>query len=243
MKKQRGPEKKAKEKRTWSERIGRAVLLGPLLLKMSPLERRAILSGLDLTSDDLRIGVDGGTDVWLKAGLSPHLAVGDWDSLRSRNVLQTIPHLTYSREKDESDLFLAARAAIDLGARSIICAGVTGGRLDHHLASIYDLSRIAGGKLGKVRAVSAIGPEGATYFLSGKIPVWKEKLRSGQAISVLAVGGSAQGVSLQGFKHSLRNATLACSSLGLSNRVKAASVKVELKRGSLIVFVPSAENG
>src|SRR5262249_29262497 len=127
---------KKQKNREWSERIGRAILIGPLLLKMPPSERRKILSSINLTSGDLRIGVDGGTDVWLKAGLSPHLAVGDWDSLRSRNVLNTIPRLTYSPEKDESDLFLAARAAIDLGARSIVCAGVTGGRLDHHLASL-----------------------------------------------------------------------------------------------------------
>jgi thiamine pyrophosphokinase len=233
--------KKIKKTRPWSERIGRAVLLGPMLLKMTPGDRRGILSDLNLTTGDLRIGVDGGTDVWLKAGLSPHLAVGDWDSLRSRNVLQTIPHLTYSPEKDESDLFLAARAAIDLGARSIICAGVTGGRLDHHLASIYDLARIAGGQLGKVRAVSALGPEGATFFLSGKIPVWKEKVRTGQVISILAVGGPAQGVSLQGFKHGLKNASMPCSSLGLSNRAKSSAVKVEVKRGNLIVFVPSGD--
>jgi thiamine pyrophosphokinase len=232
--------KSAGKKRLWSERIGRAVLLGPMLLRMSPIERRKVLADLELTSGDLRIGVDGGTDVWLKAGLPPHLAVGDWDSLRNRQVLNAIPHLTYSPEKDESDLFLAARAAIDLGARSIICAGVTGGRPDHQLASIYDLSRIAAGQLGKVRAVATVGPEGTTHYLSGKIPSWKEKLRIGQTVSILAVGGAARGVSLQGFKHPLRNASLACSSLGVSNLVKSPAVKVELKRGSLIVFVPSS---
>jgi thiamine pyrophosphokinase len=232
--------KKKKAQRSWSERIGRAVLLGPLLLKMTPAERSKILSSLELTTGDLRIGVDGGTDVWLKAGLSPHLAVGDWDSLRSRQVLHQIPHLTYSPEKDESDLFLAARAAIDLGARSLLCAGVTGGRLDHHLASIYDLSRIAGGALGKVRAVSAIGPEGHTHFLSSRIPEWKEKVRSGQIISVLPVAGPAKGVTLQGFRHALKNASLPCSSLGLSNSAKGSAVKVELKSGNLIVFIPTA---
>jgi thiamine pyrophosphokinase len=234
---------KKQKTREWSERIGRAILIGPLLLKMPPAERRKLLSSINLTSGDLRIGVDGGTDVWLKAGLSPHLAVGDWDSLRSRNVLNTIPHLTYSPEKDESDLFLAARAAIDLGARSIICAGVTGGRLDHHLASLYDLSRIAGGQLGKVRGVSAIGPEGATFFLSSKISVWKERLHTGQVVSVLPIGGPAKGVTLHGFKHGLKNATIPCSSLGLSNRAKTSSVEVKLKKGNLIVFVPSAQEG
>jgi thiamine pyrophosphokinase len=231
------------KKREWSERIGRAVLLGPTLLKMTPIERRRLLSSLELTSDDLRIGVDGGTDVWLRAGLAPHLAVGDWDSLKNRNVLNTIPHLTYSPDKDESDLFLAARAAIDLGARSIVCAGVTGGRPDHTLASIYDLARIASGQLGKVRAVTTVGPEGVTSYLSSRIPSWRSKVALGQVISVLAVGGTAKGVTLRGFKHALRNAAMPCNSLGLSNRAKSVSVGVDLKSGNLIVFVPSTRDG
>jgi thiamine pyrophosphokinase len=210
-----------------------------MLLRMTPSERRRILQSLDLTRDDLRIGVDGGTEIWLKAGLAPHLAVGDWDSLRSRAMLDSVPHLTYSKEKDESDLFLAARAAMDLGARSLICVGVTGGRPDHQLASMYDLSRIASGQLGKVRAVATIGPEGVTHFLSKRIPAWTEKLKVGQTVSLLALGGAAKGVSAHGFKHALKNASLPCSSLGLSNVVKTSSVKVELKSGNLIVFIPS----
>src|SRR5262249_54417051 len=132
-------------------------------------------------------------------------------------------------------------AAIDLGARSLVCAGVTGGRPDHQLASIYDLSRIASGQLGRVRAVSTVGPEGSTHFLSTKIPAWKNKIRVGQNRSLLAIGGAAKGVSVQGFKHGLKNASLPCSSLGLSNQAKATLVKVELKKGSLIIFVPNGD--
>jgi len=216
----------------------RAVLLGPVL--KSKLEAKSILATIGLTGADMRVGVDGGTEYFAKVGLLPHIAVGDWDSLKNQSLLKKIPHITLPTHKDQSDLFYAVRAAVKLGATEIVCAGVSGGRIDQQLGVLYDLAQVASGEAGRVKRVSVYGAEGVSYhFLSAKIKQWEMPLKLGQTISLFPLGGSARGVSTRGLKYKLKNAVLNCSSRGLSNRVTQPRVEVKIKSGHLVVMIPS----
>jgi thiamine pyrophosphokinase len=221
----------------------RAVLLGPVL--QSKLEAKTALASLALSEKDMRVGVDGGTEYFVKLGLLPHIAVGDWDSLKTQAktqaILKKIPHITLPTHKDRSDLFYAARAAVKLGASEIVCAGVTGGRLDQQLGVLYDLAGVAGGAAGRVKSVSVFctGMGGVTYyFLSPKIKKWSCQLKLGQIVSLFPLGGSARGVSTRGLKYRLKNAVLTCDSRGLSNRVTQPYVEVKLTSGHLVAMIP-----
>jgi thiamine pyrophosphokinase len=173
-------------------------------------------------------------------GYDPHVAVGDWDSLKSgREILSRIPHLSLSSHKDRSDLFFAARAAVALGADELVCLGVTGGpRVDHHLASLFDLAEFSTGRYGKLKSVRAIGLDGEYSFLSESIPVWTGQLKRKQLVSIFALKGHAQGVTLKGFRYPLSNAALSSSSRGLSNQAKARNCEVHLRKGQLLVIMP-----
>jgi len=198
-----------------------------------------VLDELHLQITDLRVGVDGGAKTWLELGWEPHFAVGDWDSLGSTHrLLGRIPHLSLSRHKDRSDLYYAARAAIAIGAQELVCLGVTGGpRLDHHLATLFDLSEFSTGKYGKLRSVRAVDREEDCVFLSESIPTWTGVLKKQQKVSVFALGGVVEGVTLDGFKYPLKNADLLPSSLGLSNRVAKRNCEVCLRKGQLLVII------
>jgi thiamine pyrophosphokinase len=191
---------------------------------------------------DLFIGVDGGTRSWLKAGLKPHMAIGDWDSFKgadARKALKSIHHVTLPVDKDRSDLFFAASLASNAEATQLICLGVTGGRPDQHLASVLDLASLASGEAGEFSRVTAYSPEGEYHFLSRLIPRWKEAYPSPRTVSVFALPGAARGLTLKGFKYPLKNGELAPSSRGLSNRVWAANCEVSIRDGGLLVMVPS----
>ena len=195
---------------------------------------------------DLFIGVDGGTRTWLRAGFRPHLAIGDWDSFKgpeARKALKGLHHFTLPVDKDRSDLFYAASLARNAEATQLICLGVTGGRPDHHLASLLDLASLAEGEAGEFSRVEAFSPEGDYHFLSPLIPRWKETFPNPRTVSVFALSGKARGLSLKGFKYPLKNAELEPSSHGLSNRTWSSSCEVSIDEGGVLVLVPSEKLG
>ncbi|MCM2279325.1 MAG: thiamine diphosphokinase [Oligoflexia bacterium] len=212
----------------------RAILIGP-----RPVPP-ALVRELRLGPGDFIIAVDGGLRRCRRLGLRPGLAIGDWDSLGARSperALAGIPHLTLPREKDWSDLCYALDAAEALGAREIVCLGVTGGRPDHQLGVLLDLSEAAASSASRFRSVQAWGADGRYHFISSRMPRWTARLEPGRCVSVFALGGPAKGVSLRGFRYPLRNAPLVPSSRGLSNRVVSRVCTVAVGRGSLLVLV------
>ncbi|WP_179395586.1 thiamine diphosphokinase [Lacticaseibacillus absianus] len=87
------------------------------------------------------VGVDRGTLRLLKAGITPVLAVGDFDSLTPAErvtVAAAVAELhTAPAEKDETDTEMAVRLALAAGATRVRLIGATGGRLDHLLANLF----------------------------------------------------------------------------------------------------------
>lgn len=202
---------------------------------MGPLATPALVRSLRKRGD-LVIGVDGGIKVLHRARIQADLGVGDWDSLVSRKLLRAISTLTLPRRKDRSDLYYALEVARLMGCRSVQCTGVTQGRMDHHLASLYDLAEAAD-KPG-FNEVSAEDPDARYRFLAaGGVRRWQGRVRKGARISVLPLGGEARGVTYRGLEYPLRNATLPASSLGLSNRASAAQVEVGLRAGKLVIIL------
>ena len=64
--------------------------------------------------DPYIICTDGGFDLAKQAGITPHLLLGDLDSIQSR-IPKELPLKTFPPEKDYTDLELAIHTAIDLG--------------------------------------------------------------------------------------------------------------------------------
>lgn len=90
------------------------------------------------------LGVDRGTLRLLNLGLTPKLAVGDFDSLKAdelQRVSQAITNIHYAKpEKDDTDSELALSLAFDtLKADEVVIYGATGARLDHFLVNLYML--------------------------------------------------------------------------------------------------------
>lgn len=92
------------------------------------------------------IGADHGTIYLLENGITPQLAVGDFDSLTpsewtlvQKSVSTIEKHLP---EKDETDTELAIRQALMLHPDKITILGATGGRLDHYEANLHIVYRL-----------------------------------------------------------------------------------------------------
>jgi len=88
------------------------------------------------------VAADSGLDTMLKMKLTPHILVGDLDSV-SPEALAAYPDLRIKHfpvDKDYTDTELALVEARNLGVRRIVLIGGGGGRLDHLLGirSLFD---------------------------------------------------------------------------------------------------------
>ena len=197
-------------------------------------------------SDGLVIAVDAGLARCLRLKIRPDFAVGDWDSLKSetgtvksaRALLRKYPHVTLNQDKERSDLFYALRTAFSLGVRQILCTGFTGGRPDHHFATLLDLAEAASGKLGRVDSVEAQDEAASYYFLSRRTFPLKFATEKGQLISLFGLDPFTSGVFSSGLKYPWNGASPRGGSHGLSNIATGKHCRIEVARGKLLVIVP-----
>lgn len=189
---------------------------------------------------DFLIGIDGGVDLCLRAGILPDLAVGDWDSLKSRArklLLSWVPSISLPREKDRSDLYFALATVRELGIPEVVCLGLSGGRSDHHLAALFDLGEFAE-KARKLKRLRVRAPDAESFFIRKEmgdvsLPVKKEGL-----FSVFAWGNPATGVRIRGGRFQPPGKKLLPSSHGLSNVARGQKTAVRVERGTLLVILP-----
>jgi thiamine pyrophosphokinase len=183
---------------------------------------------------DLVIAADGGFDRLMEAGIRPHLFMGDMDSLRSP-LPSDLEKITFPERKDYTDMHLAYLEGRERGYREFEIYGGTGGRGDHTFANISLLLKIAeDGNLGRMVTEGEI----YTVIKNGAISLEGEK---NSYISVFAIGGVADGVTLTGLDYEVENASLTPDfPLGVSNRFTEKRAEISVKNGSLLIIYQTA---
>jgi len=190
-----------------------------------------------IVAQDYIVAADGGALALERWKVLPHLVVGDMDSLGDAGVERMarkgIAVAKFPAAKDESDLELAVAQAIAAGATEIVLLGALGGeRLDHETANLLLLADPGydGVRLEARRGALRIRPIRGEGSLSLAGPV--EAL-----VTLLPVGGDAEGVTTQGLRFPLRDETLRFGrARGLSNEVDSLPATVSVRKGSLLVF-------
>lgn len=189
---------------------------------------------LSPTPDDLLIAADGGLSAVRRMGLSPHLVIGDFDSLGSA---PTHPNtIVLPTEKDDTDMFAALKLGLERGYRRFALYGGTGGRLAHTLANLQLLENLA--------------RQGCRGFLIGEgtvaTAVYNDTLHfpahmSGY-LSLFCPGQPARGVTLTGLKYPLSDGTLTSHiPLGVSNEFTGVSACVTVREGALLALWQGAD--
>ena len=176
--------------------------------------------------NDFVIAADGGLRYLEEAGIVPDLLLGDFDSLG----YYPEGALTYPKEKDETDTFLALRYAVANGYRRVRVYGGLGGRLDHTLANVQMLVWAARRGLDVCLCGSAVTLRAVT---DGEIG-FPAEMRGG--ISVFCMDEHAEGIDLLGLKYTLENGELTNEfPLGVSNEFVGAPSTVRVRKGTLLI--------
>lgn len=191
-------------------------------------------------SGDYVIACDCGLRHCDPLGIVPDLIVGDFDSFDRPD--SDIEIIQLPVEKDDTDTMYAVKEAAARGYKSILLTGMTGRRIDHTLGNIYmlvklhelgleaviaddysELSLIAGRALEK-----SVRNSCTTAEVSGSFPYF----------SVIAIAGTASGISIRNAKYPLEDAVIEPGfQYGISNEVlPGMTAEISVKDGMLLVI-------
>ncbi|MGI5893643.1 MAG: thiamine diphosphokinase [Candidatus Merdivicinus sp.] len=184
----------------------------------------------ELPSDPyILIAADGGLRHTTALGLVPDVIIGDMDSVQEEDV--PTGAILYPSRKDDTDMMLAVKKGLALGAREFYLFGGMGGRFDHTYANIQTLAYLTeynahGWLMDENHRICILQDDAMTLS-----PDYRY-------LSVFAYGGSCSGVTITGAGYNLENAVLTPSfPLGVSNyHAPGETMRVSVQNGSLLII-------
>ena len=193
---------------------------------------------LDIFPDvDLIIAADGGLKHCTRRGIVPRLVIGDMDSADPGELAalekEGVEVNRFPARKDETDLWLAVRAALDRAVDEIIILGALGGRWDMTFSNVLLLTSP---ELKQIEA-RIIESNQELFVLQGgqNVRIFADK---GDLLSLMPLTAMVRGLTLTGFEYPLDNETLELGSTrGISNVFVEDACTIELSRGKLLVTI------
>ena len=178
---------------------------------------------------DLIIAADGGYATLKKLNIKPDLVVGDFDSLGTVPKNESI--IKHPIKKNDTDTLLAVKIGLEKGFKEFVIYGAVGGRLDHTIASLQTAAFIAenGG-----RAYICDSTHTITVIKNSSISF---KKKSSGIVSLFALSGIAEGVTIDGLLYTLNDARLTPDfPLGVSNEFIDKESTISVKDGVLTII-------
>jgi len=180
-----------------------------------------------LNSAGTLICCDGAADNAIKNGFTPHVIIGDLDSL-SLDPSSFAGKLVRIEKQNNTDLEKALDWCIENQIKKVTLLGATGDREDHTLANLF-LMRTFSNQI----EIEMITDRFIIYYTE------KEKTFStdaGRKISLQPLGSETV-ISSSGLKYNLDHELLKTGGHGISNEAAEKSFTISVEKGSLLVFI------
>lgn len=185
---------------------------------------------------DFIICADGGIKHLMNVNIPPNVFIGDSDScdfskIKSNPILHDTEIILHNTVKDDTDMQLCIKWALDNGYNNLVIFAALGGRVDHELSNIYNLKYIL--ELGAQGMI--FSDTNRIYITDSKISVERE---DGYHISLIPITEVVKGVTLKGLSYPLDNADLIQgTSLGISNEFAEEFAEISVADGVLLIVV------
>ena len=190
---------------------------------------------------DMIIAADGGLKHCSRKGIVPHLVIGDMDSADPHELAvmekNGVEVKRFPARKDETDLWLAVRVALERKVDEIIILGALGGRWDMTFSNVLLLTSPELKQLetrildGNQKLFVLQGGQAARLFGN-----------KGDMLSLMPLTAMVKGLTLTGFEYPLDNETLELGTTrGISNVFAEDVCRIEFSRGKLLVTVTHSD--
>jgi thiamine pyrophosphokinase len=178
------------------------------------------------------VGVDGGLHHIVNMGLTPHIIIGDLDSIDLEDLAYFenlgIDIRKFPEKKNETDLELAIDYVVNLGFEKIYVLGATGGHIDHFLGNLLLFSNPVYQNLEIILMDSYC----EIFYVRTNQLIHGEP---GDRLSLIPISETVCGVRTVGLKYPLKNEDLVrWKTRGISNQLMDHIAKVDFDSGSLL---------
>ena len=178
---------------------------------------------------DLIVGADRGYFTLVKNGISPHVAIGDFDSFTGKVECENT--IVFPVKKDFTDSALAIQYAIEQGFTKIFVFGGIGGDLDHTIANVSLVSRYAQQGI----EVAFVDGENVIFAIHNSTALFDGDAQG--RVSVFSFADKSFGVSESGLLYTLEDAILESRvPLGVSNEFVGVPSKISVVDGTLLIY-------
>ena len=174
---------------------------------------------------------DAGWQLARRAGVTPDLVIGDFDS---SDQPHDCPVERFPVDKDDTDTLLCLKRGLAMGFDDFLFVGGFGGRIDHVLGNLQSM-RYAADRAAAIEMRD--GESWATVVENGAAHVPADLLGPGPVkLSVFALDRECRGVSIRGTKWQVEDAAWSNGfPLGVSNEVTAPRAEISVAEGALLV--------
>lgn len=185
-----------------------------------------------INQSDLIVAVDGGLQHVMASGFTPHVIIGDLDSIDSTDLeyfeRSGVDIIKFPVQKDETDLELAVEHVLNLGFEEIIILGATGGRIDHFLGNFLLFSNP---KYQKYQ-ISILTKNSEVFYCK---PCQQLEGLVGDRVSLIPISEIVSGIKTTGLMYPLENEDLLrWKSRGISNQMLDRIGLIEFESGVLL---------
>lgn len=197
-----------------------------------------------IDKDTLLVGCDGGTDRIYDLNLTPHVVIGDFDSIRNlpgeiRNLPSKkngkeidVGNTTYVRYPTDKD-FLDAEAAIDYaagkGMDKIILVNTDGNELDHVIGVLIVIAK----NKYKMVDIKIIRARQTIYVVRNKAVI---KGKKGDKISLIPLYGPVKVHKSSGLKYDPSEHQMSLQhNIGISNEMTDKEAVLNISKGCFLV--------
>lgn len=187
------------------------------------------------SSSQLLVCADGGAFYFQRAGITPNVLIGDFDSIKP-SFLELYKNLgveivKYPANKDYTDMELALKYAVKQGATRIFLMGAIGSRMDHSLSNIQLLHKLLDVSVEGI----IVNENNYIYLINSNIELCK---KDGYKLSLVPASEKVEGVTTQGLAYPLKDAEMHMGNgLGISNEFVNEKASISIKKGRLYVIV------
>ncbi|MGN7469189.1 thiamine diphosphokinase [Brevibacillus sp. SAFN-007a] len=188
-----------------------------------------------IREDDWLVGVDRGALFLVRHGFTPHLSIGDFDSVTAEEMAEIERHSLHVSScdpvnKDLTDTEMALHWCIRQKPGDIVLLGVLGSRFDHTLANVHLLRKA----LLEKTSCCIIDERNEIRLVDSHCRIEQDHFAH---VSLLPLTSEVTGITLRGFMYPLENATLHIGdTLGISNVLTEKTGTIDVGTGQLLVI-------
>ena len=189
----------------------------------------------DLKTTDSIICADKGYIYALKNGIKPDLIIGDFDSAKEPEM-SDVKIIKLPSVKDDTDLHFAVKEGIKYGFKDFLISGVTGGRIDHTLASFSTLNFLSE----RGCTCKIVDKDTMAFVVNAALEIKKPEFEC--YISVFPIGEKAV-IDIIGANYEVSKLEITNTfPVGVSNEFCLDTVQIAVLKGSCLVLIVKKEN-